>query len=79
MVPQRSFHMDDLLSQHPEDYALPSNVAHDLVGSCCITLSTWLGVFKFSEDETVEPPLFGLTAIAHLLMHCCTLSVEARA
>ena len=74
VVLQGSYHMDHLLSQHPEDYALPSNVADDLVSTCCITLSTWYAVFKHFKDEGQQPPLFGLTAKAHLLMHCCILS-----
>ena len=74
VVLQGSFHMDDLLSQHPSDYALPSDVADDLLATCCITLSTWREVFRHFKKENVQPPLFGLTAKAHYLMHCCVLS-----
>ena len=74
VVLQGSLHMDHLLSQHPEDYALPSDVADDLLATCCITLSTWKEVFRHFKKENVQPPLFGLTAKAHYLMHCCVLS-----
>ena len=74
VVMQGSCHMDDLLSQHPADYALPSDVADDLLATCCITLSTWRKVFPHFKKEKVQPPLFGLIAKARLLMHCCVLS-----
>ena len=74
IVLQGSAHMDKVLTDHPTDYALPSEVADDLIATCCITLSTWYELFKYFLNEGQDPPLFGLTGKAHLLMHCCLLS-----
>ncbi len=74
VILEGSAHMDQILTDHPSDYALPSDVADDLFGTCCITLSTWYDVFLHFKNEEMEPPLFGLTGKAHLLMHCCVLS-----
>ena len=73
-VLEGSAHLDLILTRHPSDLALPGPVADDLVATCCITLSTWYGVFLHFKAEEMPVPLFGLTGKAHLLMHCCLLS-----
>ena len=67
-------YMDKMLQDHPSEYALPSAAADDLIGTCCITLSTWYDAFKHFKDADMPVPLFGLTGKGHLLMHCCLLS-----
>ena len=74
VVLKGSFHMDYILAHHPEEYAFPPTVADDLVSTCCITLSTWKIIFDYFKNENMQPPLFGLTSKAHMLMHCCDLS-----
>ena len=69
-----SAHMDQILTDHPSDYALPAKVADDLLGTCAITLATWYDVFLHFKAEEMKVPLFGLTGKAHMLMHCALLS-----
>ncbi len=67
-----SAHCDQILTNHPNDFALPEAVADDLIATAFIYLSTWYDVCLHFKDADV--PLFGLTAKAHLLLHCCLLS-----
>ena len=64
-----SAHCDEILADHPSDYALPDEVADDLTATAHIYLSTWYEVSQHFKDDDV--PLFGITAKAHFLLHCC--------
>ena len=64
-----SAHCDEILADHPSDYALPDEVADDLTATAHIYLSTWHEVSQHYKDADV--PLFGITAKAHFLLHCC--------
>ena len=61
-----------MLADHPSDFALPGDVADDLIATAFIYLSTWYEVFDHYKGG--DMPLFGLTGKAHILLHACLLS-----
>jgi hypothetical protein len=67
-----SAHCDDILADHPNDFALPAEAADDLIATAFIYLSTWSEVFEHFKGGDV--PLFGLTGKGHILLHACLLS-----
>ena len=72
IVLQGSAHLDEILSEHSSDFALPEAAADDLISTAFIYLSVWYELsLHFKQDDV---PLFGLTSKAHLLMHCCLLA-----
>ena len=72
IVLEGSVHCDETLADHPSDYVLPDEAADDLIATSHIYLSTWYEVSQHCKDDDV--PLFGMTAKAHFLQHCCLLS-----
>lgn len=67
-----SVHCDEILADHPSDYVLPNEAADDLTATAHIYLSTWYEVSQHCKDDDI--PLFGITAKAHFLLHCCLSS-----
>ena len=67
-----SAHCDSLLEEQTDVYALPQSVAADLISTGFSYLAVWSGVAQYFRGTYDQ--LFGLTAKAHLLMHCCILS-----
>jgi len=67
-----SAHCDEILAEHPSDFALPGEVADDLCATAFIYLSTWYEVFEHFKDG--PQPLFGITGKGHILLHACLLS-----
>jgi len=67
-----SAHCDEILADHPSDFALPDAAADDLIATAFIYLATWYEFFEHFKGEDV--PLFGLTGKGHILLHACLLS-----
>jgi hypothetical protein len=74
VVLEGSAHMDEILDDHPSDFALPPEAADDLIATAFIYLSTWYEVFLHFKALDIALPLFGLTGKGHILMHACLLS-----
>jgi hypothetical protein len=72
VVLEGSAHMDEILDDHPSDFALPPEAADDLIATAFIYLSTWYEVYLHFKE--LDLPLFGLTGKGHILMHACLLS-----
>ena len=72
IILEGSAHCDQILSDHPSDFVLPEAAASDLISTAFIYLSTWYDVSLHFKGADL--PLFGLTAKAHILVHCCILS-----
>jgi hypothetical protein len=72
-----SAHLDKILSEHPGEFVLPEDAAKDLLSTAHVMMSTWYGLAR--HFQTTDVPLFGITAKAHLLLHCCMLSRRPRA
>ena len=64
--------MDEVLADHPSEFALPGDVADDLIATCMIYLSLQYELFQHYKGGDV--PLFGLTGKGHILLHSCLLS-----
>ena len=71
-VLEASAHLDNILREHPSDFVLPDAAADDLISTGFIMCSIWYAAFQ--HFKALDMPLFGLTAKAHLLLHCCLLS-----
>ena len=69
--------MDEILADHPNDFALPEEAADDLIATAFIYLSTWYEVFEHFKGG--DMPLFGLTGKGHILLHSCLLSRSVHA
>ena len=54
------------------EFKLPDEVADDLTATAFIYLSTWYEVFLHYKGS--DPPLFGITGKAHIMLHACLLS-----
>lgn len=67
-----SAHCDKLLADHPDEFALPDEVADDLIATAFVYLGAWHEVFE--HYKTGDHPLFGLTGKAHIMLHACILS-----
>lgn len=67
-----SAHLDFLLEQHRDCYALPDHAAKDMEETAFVYLSTWVQVAAHYKKEEIA--LFGLTAKAHLLAHICLMA-----
>ena len=67
-----SAHCDQILEEHPTDFALPDEVADDLIATCFIYLTTWMEVFEHFKGG--DQPLFGLTGKGHIMLHSALLS-----
>ncbi len=67
-----SAHCDEILSEHMSEFKLPDAVADDLIATAFIYLSTWYEVFLHYKGS--DPPLFGITGKAHIMLHACLLS-----
>ena len=67
-----SAHCDKLLDDRPSEFALPDEVADDLIATAFVYLAAWHEVFE--HYKTGDHPLFGLTGKAHIMLHACILS-----
>ena len=69
-------HPDKTLHDHRHLYALPKNVKDDLTSTALLSFSVLYDLFKYFKAEKL--PLFGITAKAHALVHCCEKSEYTR-
>lgn len=65
-------HLDDILSDHPDQFVLPDEVADDFIASGFMHLSIFMQLRQHFQSE--DYPLFQLTSKGHYIMHSCLLS-----
>lgn len=72
LVLRGSVHMDVLVDRCPNQYVLDEINAKDLLATGFAYLALW---YELSQEcKKGVPRLFGLTAKAHFLIHCCILA-----
>ena len=71
-LPKGMVHMDKILSEHRDKYALPKAAADDLLSTCQLAFATQYELYEHFKEERL--PLFGLTSKCHSMAHCCIQS-----
>jgi len=72
LVLRGSRHLDFIIDNSPDSYALDETQSEDLIVTGFGYLSVWRDLAQDCKERGM--PIFGMTAKAHFLMHCCLLS-----